>query len=457
MTIDDQLRDIARRADQLQRVITAEEVVQRASTHSTRLFTTSSRLNDHRAVVSNRPVQSTEEDAIMIDLEIPSQSDEHRTGSKRVVVAALVAAATVIVLAAMVAIRSDEPTSPADQPSPTVPAASAPPTAAPTTVVPTMSDLEVIEAGVAAFYSGDAERAAELFELADRTDDQIRAESAYQAAIGGRVDLACRESAPGSFNCSTPYSNAMTDAIRQGGGRDVWPVEVEDGVITQFGFTEHTSLLIEMGTFLASEGRFDGYEDCISGPFPESCATIQMENLDGWVAWHQTSEPADRVKTVVESWYRGDCEAAVLLSWGDPDCSASSVPAQTVAYESILGAQVSVENCETASAGDHTNVSCEVQYSNAMNSAVDKPPSVTAREFVLMYGVLTAGPDQQPWYEDEYTEDTELRDSFRSFAEGGELAGEYADAGCASARSPECANLIVDNLDAWATWYGTNG
>ncbi len=56
-----------------------------------------------------------------------------------------------------------------------------------------MSDLEVIEAGVAAFYSGDAERAAELFELADRTDDQIRAESAYQAAVGGRLDLRCTE------------------------------------------------------------------------------------------------------------------------------------------------------------------------------------------------------------------------------------------------------------------------
>ncbi len=92
-----------------------------------------------------------------------------------------------------------------------------------------------------------------------------------------------------------------------------------------------------------------------------------------------------------------------------------------------------------------------------MNSAVDKPPSVTAREFVLMYGVLTAGPDEEPWYEVDYPEDTELRDSFRLFAEGGELADEYADAGCASARSPECANLIVDNLDAWATWYETNG
>ncbi|MFZ1491528.1 MAG: hypothetical protein WAS51_16445, partial [Ilumatobacteraceae bacterium] len=68
-----------------------------------------------------------------------------------------------------------------------------------------MAGLEVIEAGVAAFYSGDAERAAELFELADRTDDQIRAESAYQAAIGGQLDLSCTESMPGSFSCSTPY------------------------------------------------------------------------------------------------------------------------------------------------------------------------------------------------------------------------------------------------------------
>jgi hypothetical protein len=330
-------------------------------------------------------------------------------------------------------------------------------TAAPTTSAPTMSDLEVIEAGVAAFYSGDADRAAELFELADRSDNQIRAESAYQAAIGGRLELRCTESTPGSFSCRTPYRNAMTDAIGEGGGHDVWPVVVDDGVITQFGFTEHSGILIEMGTFLASEGRFDGYEDCVAGPFPESCATIQMENLDAWAAWRKTLEPADRVETVVESWYGGDCEAAVLLSWGDTDCSASSLPAQTIAYESILGAQVSVESCETTFGGDHTNLSCEVRYSNAMNSAVDKPPSVTDREFVLMYGVMTAGPDEEPWYEGDYPEDTKLRDSFRLFAEEGELVDEYADAGCASARSPECANLIVDNLDPWATWYETNG
>jgi hypothetical protein len=331
-------------------------------------------------------------------------------------------------------------------------------TSGPTTSASTTSDLGVIEAGVAAFYSGDAERAAELFELTDRTDDQIRAESAYQAAIGGQLALSCTEtgSGPGSFSCSTPYTNAMTEAIGEGGGHDVWPVVVEDGVIKQFGFTEHSALLIEMGTFLASEGRFDGYEDCLSGPFPESCATIQLDNLDAWTAWRETLEPADRVETVVESWYGGNCEAAILLSWDDTDCSESSMAAQAIAYESSLGAEVSVENCESTSGGENPVLSCEVQYSNAMNGAVGKPPTVTARDFVLMFGVLPAGPDERPWYEVDYPEDTELRDSFTQFAEEGELADEYADAGCASARSPECANLILDNLDTWATWYETN-
>ena len=81
----------------------------------------------------------------------------------------------------------------------------------------------------------------------------------------------------------------MTQAVRAGGGRDVWPVMVEDGVITQFGFTEHTGLLIEMGIYLASVDRFDGYEDCFNGPFPESCATIQMENLDAWASWSMST------------------------------------------------------------------------------------------------------------------------------------------------------------------------
>jgi hypothetical protein len=57
----------------------------------------------------------------------------------------------------------------------------------------------------------------------------------------------------------------------------------------------------------------------------------------------------------------------------------------------------------------------------------------------------------------DYPEDTELRESFRAFAEGGEQADEYAAADCANTRTPACANLIRDNLDAWAAWYETNG
>ena len=340
----------------------------------------------------------------------------------------------------------------------TVAAATASTGTAPSAPATTMSDLEVIEAGVAAFYSGDADGSAALFELADRTDDQIRAESAYQKVIGGRLELSCTPGeAPGSFTCLTPYRNAMTDAISEGGGHDAWPVVVEDGVITQFGFTEHTGLLMEMATFLESEGRFGGFDRCTHSPFAEPCASIVMENLDGWAAWRQTLQPADRVKTVVKAWYGANCQAAVVLSWGATDCAPSSVPGQTVAYESILGAQVSVDNCVANPGGTHLSLSCEVTYSNALNNAVGKPASATTREFVLMYGVMPAGLDEKPWYEADYSEDSELRDSFRRFAEGGALADDYAAAGCASTRSSACAHLILDNLDAWATWHKTNG
>ena len=335
-----------------------------------------------------------------------------------------------------------------------------------TTVAPdveTMADLEVIEAGVAAFYSGDAERAVESFELPDRTDDQIRAEAAYQAAIGGRLTLNCTENTHGGvFACHTPYHNALTDAIGYVDGGDTNRVVVEDGVITEFGFPEHTWLVVSMGTFLATEGRFEGYEDCGFGPFPESCATSQLENLDAWAEWRENFEPADVVEVALASWYGGDCEAAQFIAGRNRDlvgpfvdCSTSSSPAQTIEYESILGAQVSVENCENPYP---TSLSCEVHYSNAMNSAVGKPPSVTARQFDVRSAgwVRQPGQSERPWYEGDYPEDTELRESFRLFAEGGDLQDEYAAAGCASARTPVCANLILDNLDDWASWYETN-
>jgi hypothetical protein len=76
-------------------------------------------------VLDHRPVQSTEEEATMIDLETPSQTTAERKGPRRFVIAALLAAATVVGIA-LVVTRDDA--TPADQPSPTVPA---PPTTPP--------------------------------------------------------------------------------------------------------------------------------------------------------------------------------------------------------------------------------------------------------------------------------------------------------------------------------------
>lgn len=330
--------------------------------------------------------------------------------------------------------------------------------------VETMTDLEVIEAGVAALYSGDADRAVELFEVSDRNDDLIRGEAAYQAAIGGRLTLDCQaQDAPGVFTCITPYHNALTDAI----GYVDSPVVttrfvVEEGVITEFAVPEHSFIVASMGIFLASEGRFEGYGDCGVGPFPESCATIQLENLDAWVQWRQNLEPASVVEVALESWYGGDCQAAqfiTLMSGVDLGCSTSETPSQTIEYESILAAQVSVENCEVVAwSGPSDILSCEVYYSNSMNLAVGKPPSVTTRTFTVVSAEwpLLSLWLEDPWYEGVYPEDIELRESFRLFAEEGELRDEYEGAGCASARTPECANLILENLDDWASWYEVN-
>ena len=73
--------------------------------------------------------QFTEEEATMIDLETPSQTEEHRKGPKRVLVAGLLAAAAVVAIA-LVAIRDDDPVSPADEPSTTV-TVTVPPTTPP--------------------------------------------------------------------------------------------------------------------------------------------------------------------------------------------------------------------------------------------------------------------------------------------------------------------------------------
>jgi hypothetical protein len=396
----------------------------------------------------------------------------------------------------------------------------------PTTVAPdveSMTDLEIIEAGAAAFYSGDAERAAALFELSDRTDLELRQESAYQAAVDGRVNLDCTESTPGTFGCSVDYGNALFDAAAETDDQSIpWlnrtvedgfiqdyevRVVVEDGVITDFMFPRDASISILMGSILAEEGRLEGYEHCVFGPLTESCAVIQMENLDALAEYSarraEESGAYEAWKTglmqsALNAWYGGDCLTAHFLAGemlyvngeiggGYQDgaealCQPSADSTQTIEYESILGAEATLDGCEFEGGFDwgrtFDNIrvyqmmgvrTCTVHYSNAMNTAVGKAPSATIRADFLAssLGLLLAlhpdGWDAErtrvyPWHaQGAYPEDTELRESFKQYAESGELADEYAAADCANQRTPDCAHLIMDNLDDWAAWYRGNG
>ena len=165
-----------------------------------------------------------------------------------------------------------------------------PPTTTVAPEVETVTDLEVIEAGVSALYSGDADRAIVFFELPDRDDDQIRREAAYQAAIGGGLNLNCTEGfAPDVFTCNMPYHNALTDAIGYvDSPGDTARVAVQDGVITEFHVPEHEFLRSEVGGFLADQ-QIDGYEDCVEAGGrlvrTAECANVIMAHLDEWTAW----------------------------------------------------------------------------------------------------------------------------------------------------------------------------
>jgi hypothetical protein len=148
-----------------------------------------------------------------------------------------------------------------------------------TTVAPTVEtliDLKIIEAGVAAFYSGDAERAVELFELQEPNDDQIRSEAVWQAAIGGRLDLNCTEFTPGRFSCHMRYHNAMTDAINLLDRGEPFRVVVENGVITVFEFPEHSGLMTGLAGFMlgVKGNQACEHEELLVLPHTAECANL---------------------------------------------------------------------------------------------------------------------------------------------------------------------------------------
>ena len=60
-----------------------------------------------------------------------------------------------------------------------------------------------------------------------------------------------------------------------------------------------------------------------------------------------------------------------------------------------------------------------------------------------------------PWYRSAYATDSGLHESFGSYAAENGLQVEFSR-DCAINFTPECATLILDNLDDWAAWHLAN-
>ncbi len=171
----------------------------------------------------------------------------------------------------------------------------------PTTVAPdveTMTDLEVIEAGVAALYSGNADRAVELFELPAPDDEGVRSWSAFQAAVDGRLTLDCVEgNTRGIFSCLMLYHNVWTDAIGWvDSPGDATTVVVSNGVITTFDMPVHSFIhrgveefLIEEGALFLSAAELDLVSNCVLCSMNAEVAKLAVEYLDEWAAWAATN------------------------------------------------------------------------------------------------------------------------------------------------------------------------
>lgn len=104
MTVDDQLREVARRADLHQPAITAEEVFRRAAVHGTGA---SPPPNARRSTRRHPSTAFTDEETTMLDVTTSNHSVEHRKGPKLALVACLAAVAAVAVIA-FVAARDDD-------------------------------------------------------------------------------------------------------------------------------------------------------------------------------------------------------------------------------------------------------------------------------------------------------------------------------------------------------------
>lgn len=328
-------------------------------------------------------------------------------------------------------------------------------------------DVATVQSAVAAFYSGDVDTASELFDFAALSAgtrmDTWQGEMAYQTAIDGRVNLDCQppRSEGASFTCTVFYDNALTEALGEADEGELFPTRVEDGKVTLFEFPEHTGTLYTVATYRVLNGQFgEGDAECLGAPMGPRCAEFQLEFIDEWADWYFNTDPVVTVEKALAAWYGGDCVTGLLVSGVQASdigaCPsgpfATSAPGM-IEYEGLVGAEVGVDNCIPDP--EEGTVTCDVSYSNVMNGTVGTEPAVTSKTFFPDGGQILGSIGR--WYQESgYPTDPELHDSFRAWATENGLGADYARE-CIVDYTPECAQLILDNLDDWAVWYEANG
>ena len=339
--------------------------------------------------------------------------------------------------------------------------------APPTTLVPAPGwspeqDVALLEAAVAAWYRNDPETVNQLLRLpgiaqhAGWTDDDVRQQMEYDAAIGGRLEgITCVDPSDEGqeFECRYSLRNMLTDAVGLASSpvTERVTIRVVDGELVLYDFPNHHFVAHSYGTYLALSGEFAGYGDCYQAPLDAQCAQIQLEHLDGWVEWNQ-SVPEEVGLEYIEALYSGDCAVA----WAATDASGHSPGScpPSSEYELAMGGEIEIFECESrVSFG--TIVSCDAVYSNVLSKTVGAAPvsvAIVVRVAREQGVVLTA------WLESAHPQDQELLRGVRRWAlDAGQ--GDVVDAACGVGppeKTPSCATFILDNLDAWAAWYPAN-
>lgn len=327
--------------------------------------------------------------------------------------------------------------------------------------VEAMTDVEIVEAGLAAWFSGDAATVAVLFDVplvSEWTEEEVEGELAYQALADDRVEILECEG-EGTVQCQFLHTTWFDRPLGiSDTGTAPLVFRVEDGRITyaylDWGYPDCGVCIDSMAIFLSLDSGPDialDYAGC-AAPRTADCAEIETANLDAWVAWQPTFGPEEAVEAEMGAYFGGDCVTAMLILAGSAEeiagCSEGVGP---IAAEAMLGAEVTVENCSESSGSEgESRISCDLRYSNVLDHTVsNSPETVTTKGFEFDFGVLSQLDENYPG--------SELNLSLVEYA-GEEGIGAELEAVCPPLTVPstDCAQFILDHVDDWAIWYQDN-